>query len=335
MLQPGGTCIAIVPMRCALAQKGKTYELKKRLLKDHTLEAVLSMPNELFFNSNIGVVTAVMIFTAHKPHPKNKETYFGYYKDDGFVKRKNKGRIDTYGKWKTMKEKWITYYLNRREEPGFSVNKVVTAKDEWCAEAYMKTDYSVLTDSFFEKTLLNYASFLFSNELINSASVKALMDRTALNIKNWNEFDINRLFSVEGSKTTSILELEEYGKGKYPYVTTQATNNGVAGFFNYYTEEGNVLTIDSAVIGYTAYQPLPFSASDHVEKLMPKFKMNKYIALFLVTILNLEQYRYNYGRKSSQTRIKKLKIKLPAKNGEPDFEYMENYIKGLPYSSSI
>ena len=156
-----------------------------------------------------------------------------------------------------------------------------------------------------------------------------------LNTENWQEFDINFLFEIKGSKTTSILELEEYGKGKHPYVTTQATNNGVAGFFDYYTEKGNVLTIDSAVIGYTSYQPLPFSASDHVEKLIPKFKMNKYIALFLVTILNLEQYRYNYGRKSSQTRIRKMKIKLPAKNGSPDFEFMENYIKGLPYSSSI
>jgi len=156
-----------------------------------------------------------------------------------------------------------------------------------------------------------------------------------LNTENWQEFNINNLFKIKGSKTTSILKFREYGKGKYPYVTTRATNNGVAGFFNYYTEEGNVLTIDSAVIGHTSYQPLPFSASDHVEKLIPKFKMNKYIALFLVTILNLEQYRYNYGRKSSQTRIRKVKIKLPTKNGNPDFEFMENYIKGLPYSSSI
>lgn len=156
-----------------------------------------------------------------------------------------------------------------------------------------------------------------------------------LNVENWQEFDINVLFKIKGSKTTSILKLEEQEKGKYPYVTTQATNNGVGGFFSYYTEEGNVLTVDSAVIGYTSYQSLPFSASDHVEKLIPKFKMNKYIAMFIVTILNLEQYRYNYGRKRSQTRILRMKIKLPAKNGKPDFEFMENYIKGLPYSSSI
>lgn len=159
MLQTGGICIAIVPMQSALAQRGKVYELKKRILENHTLEAVLSMPNELFFNSKISVITAIMIFTAHKRHPDNKETYFGYYKNDGFVKRKNGGRINFYGRWKKIKEKWIYYYLNRKEEAGFSVNKVVTAKDEWCAEAYMKTDYSNLSKENFIKYIKEYILF--------------------------------------------------------------------------------------------------------------------------------------------------------------------------------
>ena len=48
-LVDGGTCIAIVPMQCALATSGKVLELKKQLLSKHKLEAVLSMPDELFF----------------------------------------------------------------------------------------------------------------------------------------------------------------------------------------------------------------------------------------------------------------------------------------------
>lgn len=156
-----------------------------------------------------------------------------------------------------------------------------------------------------------------------------------LNTKNWKSFQLYKMFDITGSQTTPLLELKEYGEGKYPYVTTQATNNGVEGFYNFYSEEGDVLTVDSAVLGYCSFQSLSFSASDHCEKLIPKFSMNKYIALFLVAIMNLEQYRYNYGRKCSQTRMKEISVKLPAKNGQPDFEFMENYIKSLPYSSSI
>jgi len=156
-----------------------------------------------------------------------------------------------------------------------------------------------------------------------------------LDILNWRYFPLTKLFYIKGTKTTPVAELKKYGPGKYPYVTTQATNNGVEGFYGYYTEEGNVLTVDSAVLGYCSYQPLPFSASDHVEKLIPKFNMNKYVALFISTIINAEQYRYNYGRKCCQERMKKSHIKLPAKNRKPDFKFMESYIKSLPYSSSI
>ena len=162
-LERGGTCIAIVPMQCALAQRGKIFELKKKLLENHTLEAVLSMPNELFFNSNVGVVSCVMIFTAHKTHPKNKKTFLGYYKDDGFVKRKGKGRVDVFLRWGTIKEKWVTNFINRQEEADISLNKIVTAKDEWCAEAYMETDYNKLTKQDFLDEVKKYAAFRILN----------------------------------------------------------------------------------------------------------------------------------------------------------------------------
>lgn len=162
VLERGGTCIAIVPMQSALSQKRKIYELKKQLLQKHTLEAVLSMPDELFYDTDANVVTCIMIFTAHKPHPANKETYFGYYKDDGYVKRKNKGRVDAFGKWEEIKKEWIESYINRKARAGFSVNKIVTATDEWCAEAYMETDYSQLAKEVFLKTIKQYVLF---NEL--------------------------------------------------------------------------------------------------------------------------------------------------------------------------
>jgi len=173
------------------------------------------------------------------------------------------------------------------------------------------------------------------NKIPIPSSQRLLNKDITLEIENWKSFQLKELFDITGSKTTPVLELKEHGKGKYPYVTTQATNNGVEGFYDYYTEERNVLTVDSAVLGYCSYQPLAFSASDHVEKLIPKFSMNKYVALFISTIINAEQYRYNYGRKCSQERMRKSHIKLPFKNSFPDFEFMESYIKSLPYSSSI
>ena len=158
----------------------------------------------------------------------------------------------------------------------------------------------------------------------------------SLDISDWKQFKISDLFNVKGTKTTKLDDLELAGPGMYPYVTTQAVDNGVAGYYSLFTEDGNVITADSAVIGFCSYQEKPFSASDHVEKLIPKFKMNKFNALFIVTMLNKENYRYSYGRKFNQTKIKDTIIKLPVDSqGNPDWQFMENYIKSLPYSDLI
>jgi len=170
-------------------------------------------------------------------------------------------------------------------------------------------------------------------ELISASAISP--KKYELATHNWVEFKLDSLFQIKSTQTTPLKRLKEYGLGHYPYVTTQAGNNGVRGFYNHYTEEGEVITVDSAALGYCAYQSSRFSASDHVEKLIPKFKMNKYIALFFVTLLNREHYRYSYGRKCNQTRIKDITIKLPEKNAAPDLKFMENYIKSLPYSQNL
>lgn len=162
-LVEGGKCVAIVPMQCALATKGKIFDLKEKILKYHTLEAVLSMPNELFFNSNVGVVTCVMVITAHKPHPPEKEVYLGYYKDDGFGKNKLQGRADIYGWWKDIREIWKEHFINCRAKPGLSVVRKLNANNEWCAEAYMETDYSKITQDDFMDTVKKYVSYKFLN----------------------------------------------------------------------------------------------------------------------------------------------------------------------------
>ena len=180
----------------------------------------------------------------------------------------------------------------------------------------------------------NYIKQL-STKIIFNKKIPKYFGNNYLNNVKYQSFPIFELFEIIGTKTTSIRKLEKYGKGDYPYITTKATDNGTEGLFDYYTEDGNVLTIDSAVLGYCSYQPINFSASDHVEKLIPKFKLNKHIALFLTTIINLEQFRYSYGRKYNQARIKNTVIELPSKDNKPDWEFMENYIKDLPYSNWI
>ncbi|MBI2239267.1 MAG: N-6 DNA methylase [Magnetospirillum gryphiswaldense] len=153
-LQKGGTGIAIVPVSCATAPSAE----KRGIMEKHTLEAVMSMPPEVFYP--VGVVTCIMVFTAGIPHEtSNKKSWFGYWRDDGFIKVKNLGRVDRDGVWPEIRDRWIELWRNREVHAGESVTAKVGPDDEWVAEAYMETNYSTLTQQDFERVLLDYALF--------------------------------------------------------------------------------------------------------------------------------------------------------------------------------
>lgn len=153
-LTPGGVGVAIVPMSCAISP----HPIRAELLAEHTLEAVMSMPTELFYP--VGVVSCVMVFTAHKPHAESaRKTWFGYWKDDGFIKTKHRGRVDLHGSWPVTRDHWVEMFRNREVHAGESVLQKVGPNDEWCAEAYMETDYSTLTQEDFEREIKKYVVF--------------------------------------------------------------------------------------------------------------------------------------------------------------------------------
>ena len=163
-LQPGGKCVAILPFGCAIGDNGEIVERKQKLLAQHTLEAVMSMPVDLFHDSKVAVVTCVMVITAGRPHPKGKKTWFGYWRDDGFVKTKHLGRIDDNHTWQDTKAKWLSAYRSREVIDRFSLLAEVRPADEWCAEAYLKTDYSKLSKSDFVSEMKKYVAFRILNE---------------------------------------------------------------------------------------------------------------------------------------------------------------------------
>ena len=335
-LVDGGICIAIVPMERALNTSGKTLELKKQLLKKHTLKAVLSMPDELFASSKASSVTCVMIFKAHKPHDNNVETYFGYYKDDGFEKRKHLGRIDVLGKWEGLSSKWVNYFRRGKAEPGFSVNRMVNANDDWSVENYLETNYSLLTKTHFVTSVRNYLSFCIKGgylELFNDFTSKITQQQIELDVQNWTYFKYtdNLLFEIKKGKR---LTKEDFVKGKTPFIGAIDDNNGYRDFIEQDPiHKANTITINyNGSVAEAFYQPKDFWASDDVNVLYPKFTLNPFVALFITTIIRLEKFRFNYGRKWGLLRMKESLIKLPTRSGKPDFEFMENYIQHLNIS---
>jgi type I restriction-modification system DNA methylase subunit len=162
ILTTGGTGVVVVPMSCAIGTKFK--ETRQRLFKKHTLRAVFSMPDDIFYSNNASTNVCVMVWEAHKAHDTAHATFFGYYKDDGFVKAKKLGRIDKFNKWRSIEDEWLRLYRERETKEGLSVKKTVDWDGEWLCEAYMETDYSVLTQEDFQETVNNYLAYLIKSE---------------------------------------------------------------------------------------------------------------------------------------------------------------------------
>jgi len=128
-------------------------------MADHTVEAVMSMPEDLFHNSKVGVITCTLVLTARVPHPKGKKTWLGYWRDDGFVKMKGRGRIDRHSQWEQRKSDWVQMFRNREVDGKMAVMREMTMDDEWCAEAFLTTDYGALSERDFATEVRKYFAF--------------------------------------------------------------------------------------------------------------------------------------------------------------------------------
>ncbi len=154
-----GIVIAIVQMSCSIKNEKDLILIKERLLKKNRLKAVISMPEDVFYP--VGAPTCVMVWEANKPND-DFDTWFGYLKDDGFEIRKHRGRLDIKKRWEGIKDNFLKAYKNSKEVPGLSVSKNIEAKDEWLAEAYLETDYSILSEEDFMVVVKKYLTY---NEL--------------------------------------------------------------------------------------------------------------------------------------------------------------------------
>lgn len=156
-----------------------------------------------------------------------------------------------------------------------------------------------------------------------------------LDTSNWKWFEIQSLFDIQKGKRLTKANMTN---GETPFIGAIDSNNGYRQFIGQNPiHDGNTITVNyNGSIAETFYQPKPFWATDDVNVLYPKFELNQYIGLFFATIIRLEKYRFNYGRKWHMERMKTSLVKLPVDSkGNPDYRFMEDYIKSLPFSKKV
>lgn len=161
--------------------------------------------------------------------------------------------------------------------------------------------------------------------------------------EDWKEFKIKDIFNIQKGERLTVVDRT---LGDTPLLTASSINNGISSFIDYEIFKDkkrifeNKITID--IFCNVFYQEFRYFSDDNIHTLLFKNKTyekhyeNKFINLFLVSILKQLSKKYGYGRQVRLRRFEEEIISLPVTNKkEPDFEFMENFIKSLPYSAAI
>lgn len=332
--------------------------IRNRILTKHTLKAVINMPKELF-QPNTSVHTAISIFETNLPH-NNKKVIFYDLKDDGLILSKNKGRVDAYNRWKGTKDNLLKK-LESPEQHADNTNlvyKPIGKNDEWILQAHQKTDYSEISDEDFIKSIKEHIVFttklnlglldkkldeismieiLYKNNIYNKTT-KYPKSTISLKSTQWQEFKIGDLFTIEkGERLTEVDRIS----GDIPLITASSYNNGITSFIDKDIFKDrkklfkNKVTID--MFGNVFYHQYLYFSDDNIHTLIfnDELDINKYIQIFLITVLAKISSKYGFGRQLRLYRLKNEIISLPTKNHQPNWQFMESYIKSLPYSKSL
>lgn len=157
-----------------------------------------------------------------------------------------------------------------------------------------------------------------------------------INTKCWKNFYIGDLFEIILS--SDDIQPKNFIEGNIPLVSSGKTNNGIVAYIQCDTAKlhpSNSITVD--MFGKAFYQKDPYYAVSHgrVNILKPKFDMNMYHALFFVSIIEkVTIVKYSYSEMCTKNKLLKDIIYLPIIDNNPDYDYMESFIKQIVCDSN-
>lgn len=155
-LEVRGRLAAIVPQSAMVGKTREDKALKAQIMKQHTLDAVLTMNPDTFHG--VGTHVVIALFTAGVPHPEHKKTAFIDFKDDGYKVRQHVGLVDD-GRAEDRR-KHLMSVLNDGvpDDTHFIVRTEVTATDEWQHSYFYFNDQPPAEEDFL-KTFADYVTW--------------------------------------------------------------------------------------------------------------------------------------------------------------------------------
>jgi len=348
----GAMCAFLLPVNKLEAGRKQV----EKWLEKHSLLKIIRLPHKTFSRSFANTRASIFLFKAHEPQ-NNKKIFTCHIKEDGLETIVKKGRRDIKGKWENELK---PYWLNVIEKQGGDATCQWLKPSEHLDYQAPKKPFSI-TEKEFKKAVLDY--LLFENN-IDKKDFEKIMLETFLYESNfdieskrikfnssehlhsfkWQEFKIGDLFEKINLKKLNPLDSREFRvKEKdelhpMPAVSSKVDNNGVmyyVGKNDYETTQNKIVIIDKGNVatGLVYYHEKEFAILNSAYAITLKLNQleKRNICLFFVVILQKAIFDFfDWYNKATWGKVKERKISLPVNNnGEINFEFMENFIKGI------
>ncbi|MBD8207775.1 N-6 DNA methylase [Microbacterium sp. CFBP 8790] len=155
-LEVRGRLGAIVPQSAMVGKTREDKALKAKILKHHTLDAVLTMNPDTFHG--VGTHVVIALFTAGVPHPATKKTAFVDFKDDGYKVRQHVGLVDD-GRAADRRTHVLEVLQDGvPDDTSFVVRSEVAATDEWQHSYFYFNDQPPSYEDFYA-TVADYLTW--------------------------------------------------------------------------------------------------------------------------------------------------------------------------------
>ncbi len=216
----------------------------------------------------------------------------------------------------------------------YSYGNQLSSTDLANQRLYLPIDFQENLNLTFMESYIKQEQKEIAQKVIKYYEQKILetgFDLVGLEDASWKVFPFDKIFrEIQRGKR---LKKDDHIEGVTPYVSSTSLNNGVDGFIgnqdNVRMFENNLTLANSGSVGSCFYHQYEYVASDHVTSLTLG-NADKYIYLFMATIVRRLEEKYSFNREINDKRIRSEKLILPVdKNGNPHWEYMSQFMKKI------
>lgn len=292
---------------------------RSTFLKQHTLLGIISLPGDLFYPT--AVDTSIMIAQAKRPQKTNDKVFMAKIWNDGYKKLKGK-RVETSGSQLEEVIEQFRLFRNNEETSSdlvavISSTEIMQAGAEFCPEQYLPQP------DFPEEEKVHYRDDIVKSILRTTVSIDDIADEVIENFPDFSNLPdipygtegvIEDYFTVKGGKSSGEAN---YSEGTCPYVSSGDPHNSIIRLVS--DVKGEVFesgAITVTCFGRANVQPWRFMARGNggsaVRVLIPKYNMSFNELVWFAAQINMQRWRFFYGRMAIQKRLKKIRLNAPA-----------------------